>query len=1116
MRIRGMARCNESIGSMSGIDPLATQYDTTDSIVAELIASGFEAIHEFGRGGFGVVFRCLQPSLDRMVAVKVLTAALGEENRARFLREQRATGRLSGHPNIVNIFQAGSTEGGRPFIVMPYYPQDSIEARIRRSGPLPLDEVLLLGVRIAGALGSAHHLGIFHRDVKPANILITDYGEPVLADFGIAHFAGAYQTGTDMLTGSPAFIAPEVVTGAPPSAAADVYGLGATLFAALTGHAAFERRNGEQVIAQFLRITSEPVPTLGDFGIAEDVGNTIERAMAGDPSARPSAVELAGQLQESQYRHGLRIDKMSLSSEFPQNSSLASTFVQSRAESSVPQGERSRGVLFSSGRAGELPLELTSFIGRRRELSEAKNLLSTARLVTLTGMGGVGKTRLASRIAVAAERNFSDGVRFVELAELRDASLLVSVVQGALAMRDRSARPALEVLADFLAQRKLLLVLDNCEHLVDVVAQLVEFLLRTCPGLRILATSREPIGITGETVLSIAPFRVPDPDHLPRSALSNDAIRLFVDRAVRVVPGFEFAADNKVSIARICRQLDGLPLPIELAAARLRAMTPEQILQRLTERYSLLTRGSRGAPSRQQTLRVCVDWSYDLCSPVEQALWAQLSVFAGGFNLRAAEEVCVGDWTPTEFLDGLGCLVDKSILIREGAGTSVRFRMLETLRDYGRGKAREINEKEYILLRRRHRDWCGRLVLAAERDWISPQQTEWITALAREQSNLREALEFCVSDDPVAGRSIAAALYQYWLSQSSFSEGRQWLARFLELDISSKSVERAKALYAATLLAALQGDLAGAATLVAEGRRIAEQATDPVIRAHIDHADGYLALFEENLKRARLLLEKAVQVFTERDIVLFEIIALMGLGMTCEMLNDADRAVECFERVAKTTEVRSEVVYRAYSLRSLAVAVWKQGDRVRAVGLIEQALKLGQEANDRLSVSMCLQTLAWIAIDRKDARRAAVLMGASEEMSRSVGSSTVLLPGVAAYQDACERQAERLLSKRELTAARRRGRALKFRAAVDYALNEHVPHTRFVSAWPSTQPTKRELEVAALITEGLTDKAVAARLVISPRTVHGHVEHLLVKLGFNSRAQIAAWYTESKNDRSEY
>ncbi|MGH8966385.1 MAG: serine/threonine-protein kinase, partial [Actinomycetes bacterium] len=274
---------------MTDGDPLRTRRDVAAMVGDELRAAGFDDAEEIGRGGFGVVYRCRQPTLERTVAVKVLTAELDEENRERFFREQRAMGRLTGHPNIAGVLQAGTTDSGWPYLVMPYHPQGSLDARIRRHGPLTREEVLRLGVKTAGALETAHRAGILHRDVKPANILITDYGEPALTDFGIAHITDGFETATGTVTGSPAFTAPEVLGGDPPTPAADVYGLGATLFAALTGHAAFERRSGEQVVAQFLRITSAPVPDLREDGVDGDLAAVIEQAMARTPEARPTA-----------------------------------------------------------------------------------------------------------------------------------------------------------------------------------------------------------------------------------------------------------------------------------------------------------------------------------------------------------------------------------------------------------------------------------------------------------------------------------------------------------------------------------------------------------------------------------------------------------------------------------------------------------------------------------------------------------------------------------------------------------------------------------------------------------------------------------------------------------
>lgn len=375
---------------MADADPLETQRDVTPPVISELTAEGFDDAGEIGRGGFGVVYRCEQTALDRTVAVKVLTNDLVAENRERFVREQQAMGRLTGHPNIVKVLQVGVTESGKPFIVMPYHPQGSLDERIRRYDSLDEAQVLELGVKLAGALEAAHRKGIVHRDVKPANVLITDYGEPALTDFGIAHITGGFETASGIITGSPAFTAPEVLSGADPSPTSDIYGLGATLFCALTGHAAFERRSGEALVAQFVRITNEQAPDLREQGIAADVAAVIEQAMSRRPEDRqPSALVLGENLRDIRSQRGPSANMVFRAGAAVEPGSLP----DSRFRTANSHDTR-----------GNLPLELTSFVGRRRELADARRLLASSRLLTLTGMGGVGKTRLALRIAWSAQR----------------------------------------------------------------------------------------------------------------------------------------------------------------------------------------------------------------------------------------------------------------------------------------------------------------------------------------------------------------------------------------------------------------------------------------------------------------------------------------------------------------------------------------------------------------------------------------------------------------------------------------------------------------------------------------------------------------------------------------
>ncbi|MGW0173960.1 protein kinase domain-containing protein [Rhodococcus sp. NPDC003322] len=1094
---------------MTDSDPFRTRRDASPTVDSELGAAGFDEAEEIGHGGFGVVYRCTQTVLERTVAVKVLTATLDEENLGRFLREQRAMGRLTGHPNIAGVLQVGTTDSGRPYLVMPYYPQGSLDTRIRRHGPLTVPEVLRLGVKMAGALATAHRAGILHRDVKPANILLTDYGEPLLTDFGIAHITGGFETTTGTITGSPAFTAPEVLAGDPPTPSADVYGLGATLFAALTGHAAFERRSGEQVVAQFLRITTAPVPDLRENGIDNDVAAAIEQAMAHAPDERPTVTALAEQLQQVQARSGLPVDEMALRAEpdtGQQTGGPPAPMPLTTGRSPIRPSSRD-----AAGEKGNLPTELSTFVGRRSELTEAKRLLGSSRLVTLTGIGGVGKTRLALRVATGARRSFADGVWLITLGELRDGALVEGVVAAVLGLRPQSTRPLREVLVDFLAPRELLLVLDNCEQVVDAAAQLSGTLLAACPKLRILATSREALGIGGEAVLRVPPLTVPDPDREPslQEVRAYDAVSLFTDRAEAALPGFELTTDNVATVARICARLDGLPLPIELAAARLRVLSPEQILARLTDRFTLLARGGRGAPTRQQTLRLCVDWSHELCTPAEQRLWAQLSVFAGGVELDAAEQVCPWDEEDGALIDVLTALVDKSILIRGQSGTVARFRMLETLRDYGREKAHESGELPD--LRRRHLHWCRQLAQGAEAGWISARQLDWIDRLDREQPNLREALEFALTDDSGSDGvlSFAGALQPFWLARGQLGEGRYWLDRALAIRPLGVPAVRAMASFRDMALAELQGDLAAGAALATEARALAEQTPDPVVHAYAEFIEGGHELFIGDLTTACARLDRALDEFAARGDLYTQVCVLLTLGWAHELRQDTASALECHEKILAITESHGESVYRSYALWASAVAAWRQGDRDSALRLLQQALVLIRQRKDPLLAAQCLEALAWITVDAGSARRAAVLLGAAQVLGQTAGTSTVMVPHLLVHHDEYERTARRALGQQAFQAAHREGGSLDLDAAIAYALGEE-PTTAPTTPGTSTELTKRERQVADLVAEGLTNKAIAARLVISQRTVDGHVEHILTKLGFTSRAQIAAWTVEHR------
>ncbi|MFD1815877.1 ATP-binding protein [Rhodococcus gannanensis] len=771
-------------------------------------------------------------------------------------------------------------------------------------------------------------------------------------------------------------------------------------------------------------------------------------------------------------------------------------------------------VLSSAARTsvGNLPHELTSFVGRRREVTETRRSLSASRLVTLTGIGGVGKTRLALRVAHESQRAFPDGVWFVEFGGLTAPELVHDAVATAFGIREVRPGPP-DALVDFICEQNVLLVLDNCEHLVGAAAELAGNLLRSCRNLRILATSREPLGVSGEKVLRVPPLGVPDPDRPGRGKPTLfEAVTLFEERAVAVVPGFDLNDTNRAAVTRICQRLDGLPLPIELAAARLRALSPDQIAARLTDTFMLLNAGGREAPSRQQTLRLCIDWSHDLCTPREREAWSRLSVFGGRFELDAAEAICAETLGQHELLDVVTSLVDKSILIRDEQDSGVGYRMLETLRDYGREKLELTGDGPR--LRRRHRDWYETFVAPVESEWIGPQQARWRARLQCEQPNLRAATQFCL-DDPAeaeSGLRIATATWPYALSRGQLQEGRYWLERALAHQGGEPTVARAKALCAYILLSGNQGHTDEAEAYLDEARAVVAVVGDPVVDAELAYAEGNHALFAGDMARALELFPAGLDVFRGTD-PLREVSTLLGMGLASGIVGEVDRAVRYAEESLAIAEARGDAVYRAYGLLVLALTLVR-ADRGRARGLLHRVVRLEHDLGDPLGTAMSVEALAWVADADGEAQRAAVLLGAAQSMWSTFGSGGVSVLAMRTLHDDCVDSTRRALGDAAFTKAFRRGLEAVTDDAVAYALRETNLASGGSSGEASTAPggdlTRRERQIADLVAEGLTNRAIAERLVISPRTVEGHVEHALTKLGFRSRSQIAAWVAEQK------
>lgn len=759
------------------------------------------------------------------------------------------------------------------------------------------------------------------------------------------------------------------------------------------------------------------------------------------------------------------------------------------------------------GLLGNLPSEVTSFVGRRHEVTGVRRMLSGSRLVTLTGAGGVGKTRLARRVGSEMRRAFPDGVWFVELAELRDPDLVAVTVAEALGIREEAVSPDAPGLAGFLADQQALLILDNCEQLIGACADLAETLLRTCPELRILTTSRQALRLAGEATLAVQPLSVPDPDvpATPAELARNESASLLVERATAVLPGFEVTEDNCATVAQLCQVLEGVPLAIELAVARLRVLSLDQILDRLTDRYRLLTSGARNAPARQQTLRALIDWSWDLCSDAERTLWSRISVFSGGLELDAAEDVCADDegLPPEAILDLIASLVDKSVLNRAGDGPRARYRMLEVVREYGAMRLAEAGEQDTVAARHCH--WFAGLAAYGDRHWVSPDQGAMMLRLRHEQANLRVALEWAVTQGPPeTALRFAADLENHWFVRGFLSEGRHWLDRALAMP-APRHWTRAKALRVAAWIATVQNDRPRAEALLAGAKALVEELPPSVEPAYILLVEGNLEMFAGDHLAALPRFEEALGLFRAAGATSGEMWTLSVLGLARGLSGEPSDGYADLVACRDMGAASGEVWWRSFALWALSVLRGADGDTAGATEAAKESLEVRNIVEDeQFGVGLSLESLAWIAGRERRDQRAAQLLGASQRMWRAMHTSLSSFRSLDRFHDETMSTVRARLGDRAFDAALRRGSELSTDDAVALALERAaVPAPR--TAADESGLTRREREVAALIAEGLSNREIAARLVVAQRTAEGHVENILAKLGFTSRAQVAGW-----------
>jgi predicted ATPase/DNA-binding CsgD family transcriptional regulator len=772
-----------------------------------------------------------------------------------------------------------------------------------------------------------------------------------------------------------------------------------------------------------------------------------------------------------------------------------------------------------------LPLQLSHFIGREQAIVDIKRAVWTTRLLTLTGPGGCGKTRLALTVAEQLLDAFQDGVWLIELAALSDAALLPRVIMSALDMYEQTGHTLSAALIEQLRPRELLLVLDNCEHLIDGCADLALVVLQQCPDLKILATSSEALNITGEIAWPVPPLSMINPQQITNTATlqTSEAARLFLDRAAAARPDFAVSDRAAPAIAQICRRLDGLPLAIELAAARVKVLAIDQIAVRLDDRFNLLSLGERIAPDRHQTLRAMIDWSYGLLEQSEKTLFRRLAVFAGGWTLEAAQAVCGSDdLGPQVVLDVLTRLIDKSLVQVRKCDGETRCSMLETIRHYASEKLLEANELEGI--RRRHLDCFVKLAEESEPQLQGPEQARWIERLDTENGNLRAALEWSLTDGDVkAGLRLAVGLGQYWFMRGHlFGEGREWLEKILSRpEAQEQKAARARAFLSLGTLTYFQGDHGAAHSAYENSLTLNQELRNKDGIAESLYYLADVAAIQGDGVAARALYAAARSASEENLAGLRAQGDQWNIARTLNFLGELTRT-EGNYLAARSLYEESLAIRRelgdqrgtAVSLINLGFVAHYQGDYRQAARVFAESLALFQKHGGRRGIVDCIAGLAGVAGAEGQSERAAQLFGAVEALREVIRTYVTHADQIEYDRNVAAVHAQ--LDAATFTRAWAEGRTLTMEEAVDFALavaksspvdkSSAVPvASRRAVKQRVTGLTAREREVAALVAQGKANREIGEALVVELKTVEAHITHILSKLGFDNRVQIATW-----------
>ncbi|MFJ3392165.1 LuxR C-terminal-related transcriptional regulator [Leifsonia aquatica] len=753
-----------------------------------------------------------------------------------------------------------------------------------------------------------------------------------------------------------------------------------------------------------------------------------------------------------------------------------------------------------------LPDEPSTFVGRQHELAEARTALGLTRLLTVLGPGGIGKTRFAARLALTVSKLYRGNIWFFDLSAVAVGGSVIDHVATNLSMQTSGQDPAGEIAA-FFGDSRVLLVFDGCEHVLESARTLIRRLVQTCPGVTIIATSQAMLRLSSEYVYVLDPLPIPG-GHVRRE---NSAVQLFLDRIRDVMP--DPSADQLDAIGEICRLLDGIPLAIELAATRVRALTPRQILDRLDAPLAFLTRGDLDLPDRQRTLTSAIAWSYELCTDDERELWRLMAVFTGPWALLSAERMAAGNDWERPVIDVVESLLEKSILRRRQNGSVVSYTMFDAMRRFGLEMS---TPDERVRAMTTHRDWHISVATKLEAAWFGPDQLYWLELTQRALPNLRAAIQFSIDhgDADEAALLLGLGCRITWIAHGRGDELRRWVLRVLDMP-SPRTQMRCQILALLSALESSQGDLTTARRHLAEAEELAEGFGNSFTIAAIEGARGYIepdpAVKIAAFERGLAVQGGVNQILTRNDLEERLADAHNRLGHT-ETANAMIASLVERARAAGDRYETSNLLFNA------GITATARDDLDEAASLLRRSLVLKHELDNRFGIAMALDGLARVAAAAQDYERTATLLGATQSIWGYVGAGATPFSRLNEIRPEMEDEARRLLGARAFTTAYRRGQNLSVPESVDFALGRSaiavgrgsVSSRLSGSSGPSNPLSKREREVAGLVEEGLSDSEIAKTLSISRRTAEGHVAKSLQKLGFSSRTQLAAWSAKER------